>query len=305
MFVPVLKDGMHAAIFPGGDSRRVRRGHPTRGYRPRPLRSALHKRGEDLGRAERPGRLADDAHQMGPGRAKVGMDRSAHAGPRGAGNRLDRTIQEFGSLSYSQYPAASHTFIRCEVEALRELGWVSTHSACAGPGPTDHQRCGHGRGRRTYYLLNQSPGAIWRRRSRIVQPAGRLSFGLEVGPRSPCAGSPRAVPRARAFHGKRPPCPPVEEATDDPPSQPFRQLRGDRRPSGEQASRHSLELHDARHFRDGLSGRPDARAQDRGGRIRRLRLLVRPGAGNAARRPGPLGENPRRPLRPALRPTPA
>jgi glycosyltransferase involved in cell wall biosynthesis len=61
----------------------------------------------------------------------------------------------------SQYPAASHTFIRREVEALRELGWNIETFSIRPPGaneaasdPDKAEADG------TFYILKQSPGAF-------------------------------------------------------------------------------------------------------------------------------------------------
>jgi colanic acid/amylovoran biosynthesis glycosyltransferase len=57
----------------------------------------------------------------------------------------------------SQYPAASHTFIRREVEALRDLGWsIDTFSTRApNPGEADNES-DRSEANKTYYILRQS-----------------------------------------------------------------------------------------------------------------------------------------------------
>jgi glycosyltransferase involved in cell wall biosynthesis len=61
----------------------------------------------------------------------------------------------------SQYPAASHTFIRREVEALREIGWSIDTFSVRRPGADETASAADkAEADGTYYLLNQSPGAF-------------------------------------------------------------------------------------------------------------------------------------------------
>jgi colanic acid/amylovoran biosynthesis glycosyltransferase len=60
----------------------------------------------------------------------------------------------------SQYPAASHTFIRREVEALRELGWaIDTFSVRLPGGGEAASDADRGEEGRTFYILKQSAGS--------------------------------------------------------------------------------------------------------------------------------------------------
>ena len=89
----------------------------------------------------------------------------------------------------SQYPAASHTFIRREVEALRELGWTidtfSVRSPGNGEADNDSDRAEQAR---TYYILRQSPFAILgaHAASFLSNPARYLrTLGLALSHRAP------------------------------------------------------------------------------------------------------------------------
>ena len=61
----------------------------------------------------------------------------------------------------SQYPAASHTFIRREVEALRELGWSIDTFSVRRPGADEEvSDADKAEADGTFYLLKQSVGAF-------------------------------------------------------------------------------------------------------------------------------------------------
>ena len=61
----------------------------------------------------------------------------------------------------SQYPAASHTFIRREIEALRELGWSIDTFSVRQPGTDETaNRADKAEADGTFYLLNRSPGVF-------------------------------------------------------------------------------------------------------------------------------------------------
>lgn len=61
----------------------------------------------------------------------------------------------------SQYPAASHTFIRREAEALRELGWaIDTFSVRSPGGGEAASEADRREADRTFYILKQSAGAF-------------------------------------------------------------------------------------------------------------------------------------------------
>ena len=61
----------------------------------------------------------------------------------------------------SQYPAASHTFIRREIEALRELGWSIDTFSVRQPGTDETaNRADKAEADGTFYLLDRSPGAF-------------------------------------------------------------------------------------------------------------------------------------------------
>ena len=61
----------------------------------------------------------------------------------------------------SQYPAASHTFIRREVEALREVGWtIDTFSVRSPGGGEAASEADRSEADRTLYILKQSTGAF-------------------------------------------------------------------------------------------------------------------------------------------------
>lgn len=61
----------------------------------------------------------------------------------------------------SQYPAASHTFIRREVEALRELGWaIDTFSVRPPGGGEASNEADRSEADRAFYILKQSAGAF-------------------------------------------------------------------------------------------------------------------------------------------------
>ena len=91
----------------------------------------------------------------------------------------------------SQYPAASHTFIRREVEALREQGVAidtfSIRKPGSGEASADADKAEAGR---TFYVLAQSPLAIAAANlaTFVTRPAAYLkTFGLALGHRAPGA----------------------------------------------------------------------------------------------------------------------
>ena len=91
----------------------------------------------------------------------------------------------------SQYPAASHTFIRREIEALRELGWSIDTFSVRRPG-TDETASPPDKAEAegTCYLLKQSPGAFLAAHlaTALGQPGRYLStLRLALGHRAPGA----------------------------------------------------------------------------------------------------------------------
>jgi glycosyltransferase involved in cell wall biosynthesis len=91
----------------------------------------------------------------------------------------------------SQYPAASHTFIRREVEALRELGWpvdtFSIRTPAAGEAENDRDRA---EAAQTWYVLSQSAFAFLGAHAAflITRPGRYLrTFALALGHRAPGA----------------------------------------------------------------------------------------------------------------------
>ena len=166
-----------------------------------------------------------------------------------------------------------------EVEALRELGLEYRHIQRApARGRRDaYQRCGHGRGRLGLTTSSTNrPGAYLAAHAAALfsRPGGYL-WALGSWPSVTVRRGPRGLFLGLAHFTESVLC--------------ARQLRkrwmthlhNHFANSGatvgllrEQDWGHFPGLHHVWHFRDGLSGRPDARAQDRGGRIRRLRLLV-------------------------------
>ena len=106
---------------------------------------------------------------------------------------MDKPDSHDVRLAYltSQYPAASHTFIRREVEALREFGWSIDTFSVRRPGadetasPPDKAEA-----EGTYYLLKQSPGAFLAAHlaTALGQPGRYLStLRLALGHRAPGA----------------------------------------------------------------------------------------------------------------------
>ncbi len=76
---------------------------------------------------------------------------------------MDRSQASGVRLAYltSQYPAASHTFIRREVEALRKLGWsIDTFSVRPPSTNETVSETDKAEADGTFYLLKQSPGAL-------------------------------------------------------------------------------------------------------------------------------------------------
>src|SRR6185369_4050747 len=68
-----------------------------------------------------------------------------------------------GSLAYlaSQYPASSHTFIRREIEAMRELRReVDTYSVRAPSAAETVSETDRTEAERTFYILRQSTGSF-------------------------------------------------------------------------------------------------------------------------------------------------
>jgi glycosyltransferase involved in cell wall biosynthesis len=89
----------------------------------------------------------------------------------------------------SQYPAASHTFIRREVEALRKLGRQIDTFSVRTPGPDETQSdADRSEAEKTFYILRQSPlsfggahvGALFTRPIRYFR-----TFALALGHRAP------------------------------------------------------------------------------------------------------------------------
>jgi colanic acid/amylovoran biosynthesis glycosyltransferase len=91
----------------------------------------------------------------------------------------------------SQYPAASHTFIRREVEALRALGWpvdtfsIRTPAACEAENDIDRAETAQ-----TFYVLSQSVFALLGAHAAflVTRPGLYLkTFALALGHRAPGA----------------------------------------------------------------------------------------------------------------------
>ena len=89
----------------------------------------------------------------------------------------------------SQYPAASHTFIRREVEALREQGAAIDTFSIRRPGSGEASSdADKAESDRTYYVLAQSPLAIAAANfvTLVSRPAAYLkTFGLALSHRAP------------------------------------------------------------------------------------------------------------------------
>jgi len=91
----------------------------------------------------------------------------------------------------SQYPAASHTFIRREIAALRELGWTIDTFSVRPPGP-DETRSDADRSEfdRTFYILKQPVLAfVGAHLAALLRRPGKYlkTFGLALGHRQPGA----------------------------------------------------------------------------------------------------------------------
>lgn len=91
----------------------------------------------------------------------------------------------------SQYPAASHTFIRREVEALRSLGWHIDTFSVRTPGADETKAdADRSEAEGTFYILRQSPaafvfahlGTLFTRPARYFR-----TFALALGHRAPGA----------------------------------------------------------------------------------------------------------------------
>ena len=91
----------------------------------------------------------------------------------------------------SQYPAASHTFIRREIEALRDLGWqIDTFSVRAPGAHETKAEADKAEAVRTYYILRQSALAfIGAHFGALITSPGRYlrTLGLALGHRAPGA----------------------------------------------------------------------------------------------------------------------
>lgn len=91
----------------------------------------------------------------------------------------------------SQYPAASHTFIRREIEALRALGRdIDTFSIRPPRSDEVQGEADRSEAERTFYVLRQSPFAFAgaHLRALFTRPARYLrTFGLALGHRAPGA----------------------------------------------------------------------------------------------------------------------
>ena len=91
----------------------------------------------------------------------------------------------------SQYPAASHTFIRREVEALRALGWNIDTFSIRRPGADETASAADkAEADGTFYLLKQSPGAfLAAHASTLLSRPGRYlsTLKLALGHRAPGA----------------------------------------------------------------------------------------------------------------------
>lgn len=89
----------------------------------------------------------------------------------------------------SQYPAASHTFIRREVEALRKLGWQIDTFSVRTPGKDETQGdSDRSEAANTFYILRQSPLSFLAAHmvTLFTSPARYLgTFGLALGHRPP------------------------------------------------------------------------------------------------------------------------
>lgn len=91
----------------------------------------------------------------------------------------------------SQYPAASHTFIRREIAALRELGWTIDTFSVRPPG-SDETRSDADRSEfeRTFYILKQPAFAfVGAHVAALLSRPGRYlkTFGLALSHRQPGA----------------------------------------------------------------------------------------------------------------------
>lgn len=91
----------------------------------------------------------------------------------------------------SQYPAASHTFIRREIAALRELGWAIDTFSVRSPGP-DETRSDADRSEfdRTFYILKQPALAfVGAHLAAVMSRPGKYlkTFGLALSHREPGA----------------------------------------------------------------------------------------------------------------------
>ena len=91
----------------------------------------------------------------------------------------------------SQYPAASHTFIRREVEALREQGWSIDTFSVRPPGSDETAgEADRHEAEQTYYILKQSLASFAGAHlaTLVTQPLAYLrTFGLALSHRAPGA----------------------------------------------------------------------------------------------------------------------
>jgi len=91
----------------------------------------------------------------------------------------------------SQYPAASHTFIRREVEALRSLGWHIDTFSVRSPGSDETKSdADRSEAEGTFYILRQSPAAFIGAHlgALFTSPARYFrTFALALGHRAPGA----------------------------------------------------------------------------------------------------------------------
>jgi glycosyltransferase involved in cell wall biosynthesis len=91
----------------------------------------------------------------------------------------------------SQYPAASHTFIRREVEALREQGWSIDTFSVRPPGSDETAgEADRHEAEQTYYILKQSTAAFAGAHlaTLVTQPLAYLrTFGIALSHRAPGA----------------------------------------------------------------------------------------------------------------------
>ena len=98
-----------------------------------------------------------------------------------------------GRLAYltSQYPASSHTFIRREIEAVRELGRkVDTYSVRPPSAAETVNETDRAEADRTFYVLRQSAGSFIRAHlgTLFTRPGAYLgTFGLALRHRAPGA----------------------------------------------------------------------------------------------------------------------